>query len=309
MSVLAAVDAAVSELERGGALEAALAAWRRRHPCLGPYGCATQLARELLDPAAPYAVKDEVAGALCREAAGGDEAAGLVVVWLFLPALRRLCRGGGDELEAEAVLGLWEAVGTAAGVPPAPVCLCLARGARRRAQAQRRMQRRRSVEEPAEVVPAPPPRRGSPGELIAAAVGAGVISAVAGELIEATRLGGEALAAAAEALRIPLATASRLRRRAEGALCAWYGVGPPTHPGDPRDLWPHPGTPSKIFSRPVKETPPPAYFSGRGTFSPGDPRRPAKTSTGPPEGAAPRASRSSSDHAADRPERRQTCTT
>ncbi len=199
VDLLAKLEADVAHRRASGALNKALRRWRTRHEELSVFDDPEGLIGFIRNPDRErHGSKDSVLAALCVEGTGGDDDAGLLLVWLMLPGLlllrRRLATNGTvnrDELDTELLAGVWE---SAAKVRPATryVAKRLLDGARRRAMAAIR----REEDWTGRTEPLTPGMEGSalssgdlegPHDFLAEGVGAGVISAVEAELLRASR--------------------------------------------------------------------------------------------------------------------------
>src|SRR6266508_4352529 len=117
MDLLGRVEGDLAALRRSGALDSALRRWQIRPQELSSFANAEALIGFLRDPdTEPREAKDQVLAALCMEAAGGDQSAGSLLLWLMLPGLLRVRRSlaawkalGSEDLDAELLTGVWEA--------------------------------------------------------------------------------------------------------------------------------------------------------------------------------------------------------
>ena len=184
-----------------------------------------ELKGRLLHPSTPFAVRDAVVGELVAraQAEGGRWSVGLAGV--LLPGLRRAvwplvqaCPGKAEEIEAETLAAFLAAVARAVpGRPRLASRLCWL--ARIGATALLKAELAERAGPGATPVSAAPPRPwGHPDFVLARAVAAEVIEPADAELIAATRLEGQSVAKAADALGLEY-EACRIRRgRAERKL-------------------------------------------------------------------------------------------
>ena len=187
-----------------------------------------ELRAMLLHPSVDYTARDAAIGALVElaQAEGGRWTVGLAGV--MLPGLRRAiwplfeaCPEKLDDLEAEALVALLRSLRRCRpGRPRVASWLCW----RSRIAAARLL--RRELAERAgpgtDPVSAAPPRPwGHPDFVLARVVAEGVICPEDGDLIAATRLEHQSLAAAARALGISYKACHQRRARAEATLAAY----------------------------------------------------------------------------------------
>lgn len=118
MDQLQAIEERFKALRRSGELDKALREWRVRTGTeLGSFADVGALATYLRDPdAAPAPMKDSAFAAICVEAGRGEPSAVVMTLWLMLPTLVRLRHRlrssvlGREDLEAELIAGVWEAI-------------------------------------------------------------------------------------------------------------------------------------------------------------------------------------------------------
>jgi hypothetical protein len=186
----------------------------------------------LLERSAPNGARQAALAALLgrAKAEGGPWTVGLAGVLLFglRAAVAPLCHvwpGRRDDIEAEALAGLLEAV--AATSPSRPGLggrlVWLARN-RAKALVRRELaEQARAEHHGAACAPTLP--YGHPDLVLARAVAAGVVCPEDAALVGETRLGGARPEEAARALGIGRAAAYKRRRRAEAALARWLAGG------------------------------------------------------------------------------------
>ncbi len=250
VDLLGKVEADLAARRTSGALEHALTRWQTRHEELAGYADPSCLIVFIREPDGERREsKDKALAGLCVECIGGDDEATLLLVWLMLPGLlllrRRLRVRDGldcDDLDAELLTGVWEAA-TRVRPETSYVAARLLDGARRRALAAIR----REEDWTGRTEPLARDGEGSrisevdsegQHDLLAEAVGAGIISAAEAELLRASR-------AVMPTLRSRLAiseSAARSRRlRAKRRLLAWLATSsaiPPRSalPGSPQGI-------------------------------------------------------------------------
>jgi hypothetical protein len=218
-------------LRKVGALDHALSMWKTRQEALRSFPRAEALVSFLRDPRAePRRAKDSVLAALCMEAAGGDQRAATLLLWLMLPGLllvrRRLSAWNEldrEDLDAELLAGVWESA-TVIQTATTNVAARLLDRARRRALAARRQAadwaaRTESFTGDLEASTVPEARVSDAGDVLAEAVRAGVLSAPEADLFRASRT-------TAQELRSRLGVTENgvrsRRRRAKRRLLAWF---------------------------------------------------------------------------------------
>lgn len=140
MEISARINQHVMSARARGGLESAFSRWRDRHDALEVARNVDELIELLRSgPRSQYPQKNDALRALCLEAAGGDELAGALLLWLLLPALllewKRVHRRDAlspEDLESELLAGFWESI---TWIRPASrkVAARLIQGARRRA--------------------------------------------------------------------------------------------------------------------------------------------------------------------------------
>lgn len=189
-----------------------------------------ELAAMLLHPSTSYAARDRAMRVLYARAVteGGHWIVGLGGVLLpgmraALAPLARAWPSGAEDLEADALAALVDAVGRFDAAPEPVTSRLVWRitsAARRRLVKEMAIAGRRG-----DVATSVEPRRpwGHPDFVLAEAVQAGVISAADATLVGDTRLGGVKLAACAEALGVPAGKLRMRRMRAERRLAEWIG--------------------------------------------------------------------------------------
>lgn len=250
VDLLAKVESELAARRTSGALEHALPRWQTRHEELKGFDDPAGLIDFIRKPDVERREsKDDALVALCVEGIQGDDEATLLLMWLILPGLlllrrRLMARDGldGDDLDAELFAGVWEAATRVR--PGSPyVAARLLDGARRRALAA--IRREEDWTGRTELLIGEVDGSETSGvdwegshDVLAEAVGAGVISAVEAELLRASR-------AVIPKLRLRLgisASAARSRRlRAKRRLLAWLATSsaiPPRSalPGSPQGI-------------------------------------------------------------------------
>jgi hypothetical protein len=176
---------------------------------------------------------------LCKLAGGGDQDAALLLLWLLLPLLWWASSDPDyvsaltpDEIDAELVVGMWEAVvGVArqgSDSPKKEIVSELLDAGRRRALAAAQQSRQWELhrEELTELTPSPVAGSANAARLIEQARDNGVITDVEADLIVWTRLSRLPLAEAGAAQNLKADTARKRRNRAEARLLAWIAEGP-----------------------------------------------------------------------------------
>jgi hypothetical protein len=250
VDLLARVDADLAARRTSGTLEHALRRWQTRHEALTGFDDPDRLIDFIREPDTERReAKDDALAALCVEGIRGDDGATLLLVWLMLPGLlllrRRLMARDGldrDDLDAELLAGMCEAATRVrAGTPY--IAARLLDGARRRALAAiRREEDWTGQTEPLERDGQGSAMSGVASEglrdLLAEAVGVGVISAGDAELLRASRA---VMPVLRSRLRISEGAARSRRLRAKRRLLAWFATSfaiPPrsTFPGSPQGI-------------------------------------------------------------------------
>jgi DNA-directed RNA polymerase specialized sigma24 family protein len=191
-----------------------------------------QLRAVLLDRSVPFATRDAILEVLLCRARAGDPDWSLVLVAVLLPGLRRaagrLARrrvGLGDEIDAEMLAGLLEAMATS---PPAGERLAarlIWAATRRGLRLVRAEAATTTCPLPDEVWESPAQSTTHPDLVLAGGVAAGVITAAEAELIAVTRLEHRTLHDLADSLGIPYETVKKARRRAEHRLAHFLRTG------------------------------------------------------------------------------------
>jgi len=261
VDLLGKVEVDLAARRTSGALERALARWQTRHEELTGFADPDGVIAFMRESdVGRRESKDKALAALCVEGIGGDNEATLLLVWLMLPGLlllrRRLMVRDGldrDDLDAELLTGVWEAATRVRPETPY-VAARLLDGARRRALAAIRREEdwTRRIE---------PLQRDGEGsvmstvdvegahDLLAEAVGAGVISTGEAELLRAPRV---VMPTLRSRLGISESAARSRRLRAKRRLLAWlatsFGINP-TLPGSPQGI-PTVSTPSRATDGP-----------------------------------------------------------
>jgi hypothetical protein len=248
VDLLSSVEAALSARRTSGTLARALRRWQTRHEELSGFDDPDRLIDFIRKPDIERREsKDDLLAALCVEGTRGDDEATLLLVWLMFPGLlllrrRLMARDGlaGDDLNAELLAGMWEA---ATRVRPGTpyVAARLLDGARRRALGAIRREedwagRTEPLEQDGEG--SAMSRVASEGlhDLLAEAVGAGVISLAEAELLRASRA---VMPTLRSRLRISEGAARSRRLRARRRLLAWLATSSginPTLPGSPQGI-------------------------------------------------------------------------
>lgn len=191
-----------------------------------------ELRTRLLHPSCPHSLRAAAVGWLLGRAHDqrGPWLVGLAGVLLpglcaRVAGLIGACPDKADDIEAEALAGLLEAVGrTEPGHPRAAARLCwLARNRARRLVRTELAEAARPGVHPVSAEPSRP--WGHPDLVLVRAVAAGVVCADDAALVGDTRLGLLDLTEAAAALGVDYKTAHQRRRRAEAALAAWIDDG------------------------------------------------------------------------------------
>jgi hypothetical protein len=184
-----------------------------------------RLKRVLLAPATRQATRDAAWRALVLAARGGKPAWVVGACGVALPGLRRTAgdiakgyRGDTADLDAEILAACVAALHTV-DIDRPGIANRLMWAARRAGQRARWTAERVVLCEVSRPVSAAPPQPwGHPDLVLADAVAKGVLSAVAAELIGATRLEHLSLAQAADRLGIGVQAARKMRQRAEARL-------------------------------------------------------------------------------------------
>jgi hypothetical protein len=250
VDLLGKVEADLAARRTSGSLEQALARWQTRHEGLTGFADPDGLIAFIREPDVERREsKDKALAALCVEGIGGDNEAALLLVWFMLPGLlllrRRLMAGdglGSEDLDAELFAGVWEA---ATRVRPGKpyVAARLLDGARRRALAAIRREedwssRTRLLIGEVEGSETSGVDSEGPHDVLAEAVGAGVISATEAELLRASRV---VMPTLRSRMGISASAARSRRLRAKRRLLAWLATSsaiPPRSalPGSPRGI-------------------------------------------------------------------------
>jgi len=230
MDLLGRVEGDLAALRRSGALDSALRRWQIRRQELSSFANAEALIGFLRDPdTEPREAKDQVLAALCMEAAGGDQSAGSLLLWLMLPGLLRVRRSlaawkalGSEDLDAELLTGVWEAA-TAIGSATPNVAARLLDRARRRAfaairQAAEWAGRTEPLSGEVEESIGPKAVASDADDVLAEAVRAGVISAAEVDLFRASR---GTVRELRSHLQLTESGLRSRRRRAKRRLLAW----------------------------------------------------------------------------------------
>lgn len=214
-----------------GALGQAFIGWTARHACLERFSGLEALIAACRDGSASPKNADAALAALCEEASGGDECAGVLLIWLLLPGLllarsRVAALGGlsGEELTSEMLAAVWEQAmqisSSANRVAARLVNAGRWRGlaAVREAVNWTRRKDSRDVDladgtRPGDYVSLEPDIEGLPG-----AVREGVVSR---EEIQLVLTGRQAIRELSEQLGISLPVAQKRRQRARARLRSW----------------------------------------------------------------------------------------
>ena len=250
VDLLGKVESDLVARRSSGALERALPGWRTRHEALKGFEDADGLIDFIRKPDVERREsKDDALVALCVEGIRGDDEATLLLVWLMLPGLlllrRRLTVRDGldrDDLDAELLAGVWEAATRVR--PGSPyVAARLLDGARRRALAAIRREddwigRTEPLERDGEGPAMSAVDSGGSLDVLAEAIGAGVISAAEGELLRASRA---VMPTLRSRMGISESAARSRRLRAKRRLLAWLATSsaiPPQSalPGSPQGI-------------------------------------------------------------------------
>lgn len=229
MAYLKAVEDGVRSLRNSGQMEKAFQGWKRRHAVLCEYSSVEDLIHLFRSPEKDLMhEKNDVMAALCEEVGEGDETAGILLVWIFIGAFRRIVGKIGrsplnqDELESEMFTAFWEAAKTN-GSNAEKLTLRLfdtIRGAARKALKQARREASRTAEfdlEPA----GPSPFVDNPALVVERARGEGIISEEEAEIIIATRLEGIPVQEFGSMQGLTREAAGMRRMRAEEKLTTW----------------------------------------------------------------------------------------
>ena len=214
-----------------GALARAFLGWTTRHRCLQRFSGVEALIAACRDGSVPPEIADTALAALCEEASGADECAGVLLIWLLLPGLllarsRVAAMGGlsGEELTSEMLAAVWEHAMQVSS-PANRVAARLVNAARWRGLAAVReavnWARRKDSRDvdladetrPGDYVFLEPDIEGLPG-----AVREGVVSR---EEIQLVLTGRQAIRELSEQLGISLPVAQKRRQRARARLRSW----------------------------------------------------------------------------------------
>jgi hypothetical protein len=230
MDLFGRIEQDLAARRDSGALARAIVRWQLRHHGLRPFDDLDALIAACRDGRGGRERVDAALSALCREAASGDEDAGVLLLWLLLPGLllarARLARIGVlsvEDLTSEMCAGVWNAA-SRLSVPARRVASRLVNSARWRALGAVREAidwagRTRSM--PAEAAEGTSGGYGSPLSEVDPATGAvreGVLSMGEAMLVLADH---QALLEITEGLGISLAAARQRRRRARARLRTW----------------------------------------------------------------------------------------
>lgn len=255
MALLTAIEDAFATLV-SPRLTSCLSKWQEVHNSLRDLTDADELIHRCRCPQVEAKDASAVLTALSVEAAGGDRDAARFLLWVFLPQLWWARRDPDylaldpDEIDAELVAGLWEAIvklalkqrdrqnegdGDRDDEPVTAdtssnaddVLWTLINYARQHVYAaasdsREWQQRCRLSEDVSERTPATtPPVGGHSGDIIERALSEGVITELEADLIDSTRLGPESLRQAGQRLGLSFAAVRHRRSRAEARLRAW----------------------------------------------------------------------------------------
>lgn len=235
MGTLAAIEKSFEGLRSSSSLDRSLALWQSREPCLRNVATVEELIAFCRNPRPEVAAgKNEVLAALCRIATSAtpdgrrDEAAGLLVLWLFAGAMRNLAKQIGashltlEELDSEMLAAFWQEASSGC-LTSRSFSSRLYRAARSRAyravcEARADASRRADLDiEPTTEAGAPT----NPCLALERAKRAGVVSDLQAELIGATRIEGRPLTQVAEELGTSRQAATMQRTRAVRRLATW----------------------------------------------------------------------------------------
>lgn len=233
VDLLARVEADLAARRASGALEHALLRWQARNKELTGFDDPGGLIDFIREPDTEERdAKDEALAALCAEGIHGDDEATLLLVWLLLPGLlllrRRIRAREGldrDDLDAELLAGMWEAA-TRVRPETSYVAARLLDGARRRALAAIRREedwtgRTEPLERDGEGSGTSTIAPEGLHDVLAEAVGAGVISAPEAELLRASRA---VMPTLRSRLGISESAARSRRLRGKRRLLAWLAT-------------------------------------------------------------------------------------
>ncbi len=251
MGLLSQIEERFADFNGSPRLEQAFGSWQKRHACLSGFAGTEELIAFLRGRLGEYRERDEAVFALCREAQaeakapeGGGCFASDLLLWLFLPALWRVFEeatrpGVTDpaEIEAEILLGFWEAVSEHNSSQKLSGKLINA--ARHRAwqevhRALQVAQREEGLDRRPEDLHSTEANFSDPWLVICRARLEAILDETETELIFWTRLQDEPLRKVGRLLDLSEATARSCRHRAERRLAGWLGgsdVGFP--PADP----------------------------------------------------------------------------
>lgn len=229
MAYLKAVQDGFQSLRKSGQIEKAFQGWKGRHEALDEYSSVEDLIHLFRAPEGGLVYeKNDALAALCEEVGEGDETAGILLVWIFIGAFRRIVGKIGrsplsqDELESEMFVAFWEAA-KANGSNAEMLTLRLfdaIRSAARRAvkQARREVSRKAEVDlEPA----GPSPFVDNPALVVERARDEGIITDEEAEIIVATRLEGISVEEFGSQQDLTREAAGMRRMRAEEKLTTW----------------------------------------------------------------------------------------
>jgi DNA-directed RNA polymerase specialized sigma24 family protein len=229
MAFMSRYEKRFEEIRSTGRLEVALAKWKERQDFLNVFPDS----KALLSKFRSSGVEDELLKrlallAVSTEARDGDEDAFLLLVGLYLPTFRRLRKEIGaclleeEDLEAEMIVGFWEAVSKARGLIRNPSAV-LFHGPQHRvwkAVAHAGV-RRRWTDEPEDQPSSESPEDREVIRLIEEAVKSGVLSESEAALVLTTRLDQEPVAELANDSGERREALSMRRKRAEQRLAEW----------------------------------------------------------------------------------------
>ena len=229
MAYLKAVEDGFRSLRKSGQIEKAFQGWKRRHAALCEYSSVEGLIHLFRSPEEGLVYeKNDVLAALCEEVGEGDETAGILLVWIFIGAFRRIVGKIGqsplsqDELESEMFTAFWEAAKTN-GSNAERLTLRLfdtIRGAARKALKQARRDASRTAE--FDLDPAgPSPFVDNPALVVERARDEGIITEEEAEIIIANRLEGVSVEEFGLAQDLTREAAGMRRMRAEEKLTNW----------------------------------------------------------------------------------------
>jgi hypothetical protein len=255
MALLTAIEDAFVTLV-SSRLASCLSKWQEAHSSLRDLTDADELIHRCRSPEVEAKDASAALTALSVEAAGGDRDAARFLLWVFLPQLWWARRDPDylaldpDEIDAELVAGLWEAIvklalkqrdrqdegagdrddgpgAAGASSNTDDVLWSLINAARQQVYAaasdSREWQRhcRLSDDISHQTPSTTPPVGGHSMDIIKRALGEGVITELEADLIDSTRLGSESLRQAGQRLGLTFAAVKQRRRRAEARLRAW----------------------------------------------------------------------------------------